>query len=653
MKAKLKPVRAKTADNPIFSRLHAIIILLMIVGTLGVYWQCHTFEFVRYDDGDYVLNNPNISSGLTPEAVKWAFSFDGYAANWHPLTWISHMTDVSLYGLAPGGHHVTSVAIHILSAILLFLALSKMTGAVWRSAFVAALFAIHPMHVESVAWVSERKDVLSTFFLMATLISYTFYTERPNGKRYLATLGLFVLGLMAKPMLVTLPIVLLLLDWWPLERASRGWKRLVVEKLPYFALVAASSAITMFVQHKGGAVQALATYPLSVRIDNALVAYASYIGKTIWPVNLAVFYPHPGISIPILKIIASAAVLAAISAGSVCLSRRRPYVGMGWLMFLVMLVPVIGIVQVGWQGMADRYTYVPVIGLFIAVTWGLADLADKLSSKVRTAAVTVPAIVVLAALLPTTHVQVASWKTNETLFRHALDSNMNNRLAAINLGCQFAEMGRYDEAAEMLGRAVKVYPLDSYQQCNYANALLETGQPGEAKKHYREAIKIRKDSDLAYSGLGRALYVSGDIKGARLACLEAIRLNSENPHAHNNYGMVLGKSGDIAGANKEFEAAIRIKPDFPEAYTNIGVLFVLQGRYDEAVGYYEKALQYNPKFVQAHNRLAEALYNTGDYARSWEEVHRVRELGGSPHPALIVELDKRIPDPAPRAAGER
>ncbi len=386
----------KSEDEAPIMRREILICLFLVLATLTVYWQVGNYEFVNFDDDKYIIENFHVQKGLTRDSVIWAFTAT-HVSNWHPLTWLSHMLDFQLYGLNPSGHHLTNVFFHLVNTLLLFLVLKLMTGALWRSGLVAALFAVHPLHVESVVWVAERKDVLSTLFWMLTLWAYLGYTKRPGVKRYLVILLAFALGLMAKPMLVTLPFVLLLLDYWPLKRIELGQSaiglpaasqpstiankpgaqafRLLLEKTPMFVLAAVSSVVTFIVQKSGGAVGALETYPFKIRMANALLSYVIYLKKMIWPQNLAVFYPHPGQSLPMWQAAGAGLLLVVVSIAVIRAGRRYPYLPVGWLWYVGTLVPVIGLVQVGDQAMADRYTYVSLIGLFIVVAWGVPDVA--------------------------------------------------------------------------------------------------------------------------------------------------------------------------------------------------------------------------------------------------------------------------------------
>ena len=437
-------------------RLEIVICLFLVSVSLLIYFQVTGFEFVTYDDESYITKNPYIKAGFTHESIVWAFT-SGYSANWHPLTWFSHMLDMELYGLNPMGHHWTNLQIHIINVVLLFLFLRCMTGAVWRSAFVAALFAVHPIHVESVAWVSERKDVLCAFFWILSMWAYVGYVRRPNKTRYLSLLILFALGLMSKPMIVTLPFTLLLLDFWPLYRFQsfiekrkinifQAFSALFREKIPLFILSTVSSFVTFFVQQHGGAVAPMNSFPLESRMANAIVSYINYIWKMIWPLNLAALYPlrewHPG------QVIIAGLLLLILTILAVWARKRWPYFFVGWLWYLGTMVPVIGLVQVGVQRMADRYTYIPFIGLFIVVAWGVGDISAKWSFRKYIRGLF--GGVVLFFLVIVAWLQTGTWKNGITLFTHTAQITNNNSIAYCGLGQAFDRHGKYDEAVKIL-----------------------------------------------------------------------------------------------------------------------------------------------------------------------------------------------------------
>ncbi|MBC8433220.1 MAG: tetratricopeptide repeat protein [Desulfobacterales bacterium] len=496
-----------------------LICLFLALATLAVYWQVQNHDFVNFDDDIYVTANRHVQEGLTPESIMWAFTTT-YAANWHPLTWISHMLDYEIYGLNPGGHHLTNLLLHLTNTLLLFIILGKMTGALWRSAFVAALFALHPLHVESVAWVSERKDVLSTFWGMLSLLAYHCYVKKPRLSSFFLIIVFFTLGLMAKPMLVTLPFVLLLLDYWPLKRyqcnadrqregedkrflASGDIFKLIWEKVPLFILVVISSILTFMAQSGMGAVRSLEVFSLKVRVANAFVSYVSYVVKAIWPVNLGVFYPHIGELLPWWQAVGSAVLIAAVCFWAVRMSKKHPYVLVGVLWYLGTLVPVIGLVQVGKQALADRYTYVPLIGIFIIVAWGVPEILPKWRRRKIWLAVLATAS--LTILMTLTWHQVRYWKNSIVLFEHSIRVAVNNYQPHWNLGVALAEEGRIDEAIN----------------------------------HYLEVLRMKPDHHKAHNNLGIAFIIKGDINGAVAHFQEALRIKPDHENARKNLKKIL------------------------------------------------------------------------------------------------------------------
>ncbi len=538
--------------------LKLLICFILFLGTAGAYKAVSRHEFVRYDDGDYMTQNPPVASGLSLKSIEWAFT-RFHSGNWHPLTWLSHMLDVQLWGLNAGGHHITNVLFHIANTVLVFFVFAHMTGSGWRSAFVAAIFAWHPLHVESVAWVSERKDVLSAFFWFLTIAAYLGYVSRPNVWRYLGVLGCYVAGLMSKPMVVTLPFVLLLLDYWPLQRAglARGergkWLLLVVEKIPFVVLAIASSVVTLLAQRKGGALIALDRLPFPVRLGNAFISYADYLLKAFWPVNLAVFYPMRD-SLPSWHLAGAVLLLLAATTLAVTTARRVPFLIVGWLWFLGSLVPVIGIVQVGDQAMADRYMYIPLIGLSIIIAWGIPLLVGSAlpAKQARPALVGVSGAVLVACLALTTR-QIKYWHDSLGLFQHALFVTKNNWFAHGNIAMSLGRSGdiggaiahyrellrikpasvealnnlawhlatsrddRYhndEEALRLAGRALELSPdpdpstLDTLAAALAANHLFE--EAVQRAEQARDLAAIREDTELASRISARlALYEQG------------------------------------------------------------------------------------------------------------------------------------------------
>jgi tetratricopeptide (TPR) repeat protein len=544
----------------------ALIVWLVFAPTLR-------YEFVNYDDENYVYQNTKITIGLSLAGIAWAFTHV-HARNWHPLTTMSHMLDCQLYGLKAGGHHFTNVLLHSIAVILLFLVLRQMTGALWRSAFVAAVFAIHPLRVESVAWVAERKDVLSAVFFMLTLSAYVCYVRKPSLDRYTAVALLFVLGLMSKPMLVTVPLVLLLVDYWPLRRFAEStsvksrakrlhwWdrqsisRRLIFEKIPLLALSAVSGVVTFLAQR-----QALARneeLPLFWRINNALVTCMTYVWQMIWPVKLAVFYPHPHNGLPHWEIILSVALLAAITASALALRKRHPYIVTGWLWYLVMLVPVIGLIQVGWQGHADRYTYLPQIGLYLLVSWAIAEVAASL--RIRRQVLAIVAVVVIAALSSRAWIQTSYWRDSETLWRHALAVTSNNDVAQDNLGIALFGRGQMKEAVAHWRKSLELHPDNANIINNLGMASAEEGRISEAIALWEKALALQRDNASAQSNLAWVLATSAEPAirdGAKAVQLaeQALQLSGgENPVIFRTLAAAYAESGRFSEA---IEAAQR------------------------------------------------------------------------------------------------
>ena len=536
--------------------------LFLIVATLAVYWQVGNHEFINFDDNVYVTENLHVQAGLTLKGVKWAFTTTD-VAYWHPVTWLSLMLDYELYGLSSRGYHLTNLLFHILSALLLFAVLKRMTGAHWQSAFVAALFALHPLNVESVAWVVERKNVLSAFFWMLTMWTYARYAERPQVSRYLLILIPFALGLMAKPMLVTLPFVLLLLDYWPLGRFQVGqsaektnsktrrsvnsgyqWSlafRLVLEKVPLLALSVSSIYLSSLSVQRLGVVVSTESAPMSLRIANALVSYVGYIGKMIWPHNLAVFYPPPDM-VPIWQAVVAALFLAFVSVLVIRTARHCPYLAVGWLWYIGTLVPVIGLVRAGlWPAMADRFAYVPLIGLFVMIAWGVADLAARW--RYQRLALSTSAGVVLLAFAICAWLQAGHWKNNFLLFKHTVNVTANNWVAHNIVGSALAEQGRLKEAMVHYSAALRIKPYYTQAHFNMGVALVRQGRLKEAISHYSEAVRIKPDFAEAYINLGIAYFGQGDVDKAISEFRCAISLAPRNSDAHYNLGIAYGSKG--------------------------------------------------------------------------------------------------------------
>ncbi len=620
-----------TPEKTSFNMRRDIMVYLFLVGaTLVVFWQVASHEFINFDDDRYVTENTHVQAGLSRESIIWAFTATD-VSNWHPLTWLSHMLDYQLYGMNPKGHHLTNVFFHLANTIFLFLILKWMTGALWRSTFVAALFALHPLHVESVAWVAERKDVLSTFFWILTIWTYLRYVERPAFNRYLLILFSLTLGLMAKPMLVTLPFVLLLLDYWPLDRFQLSQSgsahpikkqaslcatklraenfRLFGEKVPLFALAAISSIVTFLVQRSGGSVGGWDLYPVKIRIANALISYVSYIGKMIWPQNLAIFYPHPGQSLQLWQAAGAGLLLGLISMAVLRVARRHPYLAVGWFWYLGTLVPVIGLVQMGAQAMADRYTYVPLIGLFIMIAWGIPHLVMRF--RYRRIFLASVAGTVLAASLILTWTQLYHWKNTATLFQQALKVTENNYLAYNNLGNVLARQGKVKQAIAHYVKALQINPNFPSAHNNLGYALSRQGKMDEAIAHYVKALQINPNFSKAHNNLGNALARQGKNQEAIAHYTKALQIKPDFAGAHNNLGNVLEGQGKSKEAVFHFSRALELKPDFVEAHFNLGNALARQGKMDQAQAHFIRALELKPTFAEAHNSLGVILARKG------------------------------------------
>lgn len=518
----------------------ACVCICLALLTWGVFAQTLRYDFVNYDDPSYVYQNTRITSGFSLSNIVWAFTHV-HSGNWHPLTTITHMLDCQLYGLKAGWHHFTNVLLHTIAVVLLFLALQRMTGAIWQSACVAAMFGIHPLHVESVAWIAERKDVLSAVFFMLTLLAYFHYARAPSTRRYLIVALGVALGLMSKPMLVTLPFVLLLLDYWPLGRitgqksdATRQLLQVVIEKIPLIVLSAVSSVVTFLAQR--GAIGWTEQLPIMARLSNAVVTYVVYIGQMLWPAKLAVFYPHPENHLSMWVIFLAMLVLVGLTAAAFILRKRAPYLITGWLWYLGMLVPVIGLVQVGWQGHADRYTYLPQIGLYIAVTWAIGDLT--VSWRFQRMVLGAAGAFLLGVLSWRAWLQTSYWRDSETLFTHALAVTSNNDVALNNLGIIFLDKGQLDEAISKLQAAIALRPDNGPAHDNLAKALLQKGQLAEAMVHYRKFLEIEPENVEARNTLGTALIQKGRVSEAIAQWQEALAIQPNNGNAASNLAWV-------------------------------------------------------------------------------------------------------------------
>jgi len=574
--------------------------MLLVLAVIGVYGQVGTFDFISYDDGIYVFDNPDVNSGINAHSIIWSFRFEAKDNTyWHPLTWLSHILDVELYGLNPAGHHLTNVFFHLVNTLLLFFAFKWMTGAFWRSFFLAALFAIHPINVESVAWVSERKNVLSTFFWMLTMLGYIYYTKRPHVLRYLMVVLAFASGLLAKPMLVTLPFVFLLMDFWPLKRigfSSRGdaynehryfWN-LVLEKVPLLVL----SGISVYLSSKSvqgmGNVVSLELAPMKLRIANAVTAYVKYLVKLIWPQDMTIFYPYPKV-IPLWQVVVSLLVLIGITFFVVATIKKRPYLGVGWFWYLGTLIPVSGLIQAGlWPALADRWAYVPFIGLYIMIAWGVYDPIIRWRIKMIWPFLGVAATLII--FMAGAWGQVRYWRNSETLFKHALEVVGDHWLFHSSLGNEFSIQGKIDEAIH----------------------------------HYRLALKAPHDNpEGGYYNLASALASKkGKLDEAIYYYSEALRVNPNFTAAHINLGDVLTKKGQPDDAIRHYLEALRIDPKSYQAFFNLGNALLTQGKTDEAIRHFSSALRLNSSFAQAHNSLGLALLRKGQTVKKGADGRR-------------------------------
>lgn len=559
--------------------------------TWAVFGQTLQYDFVNYDDPSYVYQNARITGGINLANVTWAFTHI-HSENWHPLTTITHMLDCQLHGLNAGWHHFTNVLLHSIAVVLLFLALQQMTDALWRSAFVSAVFALHPLHVESVAWIAERKDVLSAVFFTLTLLAYSYYTRAPSISRYLMVGLAVVLGLMSKPMLVTLPFVLLLLDYWPLGRfqayrsnTGRHELQLILEKIPLIVLSAVSSIVTFLAQQ--GAIGWTEQLPVSERISNAIVAYVVYIRQMLWPAGLAVFYPHPENRLATWEISLALMILGGITAAACVLRKKAPYFVTGWFWYLGMLVPVIGLLQVGWQGHADRYTYLPQIGLYIAVTWVVTGLTC--SWRLQRLALGAAALFIVGALSYRAWLQASYWRDSETLFTHTLAVTSNNDVALNNLGIIFLDKGQLDDAISKLQAAIDLRPENAPAHDNLAKALLKKGQVAEAMVHYRKFLELEPANVEARNTLGTALIQQGHVKEAIDQWHNALATQPENGNAASNLAWVFAtcphdSMRDGPRAVELGERALRISGGkIPMIYKVLAAAYAENGRFVDAV----------------------------------------------------------------------
>ncbi len=652
--------RGQTPASPAW--LRPVLAVLIAGATLSALWPLVHHPFTGFDDPEYISDNPHLSGGLTPATLRWAFT-TGMASNWHPLTWLSHVCDVSVFNLQPGGQHLVNLLLHAASAVLLFLFLSRSTGFLWRSAFVAALFALHPLHVESVAWLSERKDVLSGFFFMLTLLAYHRYVlaaASPKSKAaarprssclawFIATLLLYACGLMSKPMLVTLPFLLLLLDLWPLGRApgralspqtdssspqltSLGFPRLLLEKAPFFLLAILSCIITVRVQTQGGTVASWHDFALPGRLANAVASYWKYLAKTLWPTNLSIFYPHPALTHtqwPAWQTAAATLALAGVCGLALAQLRLRPWLALGWFWFLGMLVPVIGIIQTGSQAFADRYTYLPLIGIFIICSWFLDELLLALRARWRSD-LRIPAGAFGLALLCLCGVaarrQVDLWRDDLTLFGHAIEVDEKNPPAHSVLANAFARAGKFGLARGHCLAALQADPTTTAAWHTLGDVDLATGKPDAAVEDYRRALEIRPDSAYTWFRLGAALEVLGRTNEAVDSYASALRLRPDLVAAHNNLAILLWGQGKQPEALAHFAAAAQLSPRAADKHYNYGKALAEAGRLPEASAELAAALTLQPAYFDALETLGGVLALQRQYLDAGERFQQAARL---------------------------
>ena len=627
-----------------------IVYIVLTVATLAAFWQVNQHDFISLDDPVYVTENSNIQSGITLDGLRWAFGTT-YAEFWHPLTWLSLMFDYQLHGLNAGGYHLTNLILHIMSTLLLFWLFNRMTGAIWRSAFVAALFALHPLHVESVAWIAERKDVLSAFFWMLTLCLYVYYTEKPVIRRYLLVLLCFACGLMSKSMVVTLPIVMILLDFWPLGRlhSQKIWINLpdvvpvstnhgrqktklkkgalkknisppkdqklsetkvagiiplwqLLEKMPFFILSAVFAIITLYAQHKPYAKE----FSLGSRIANAPVSFVTYLAQTFWPHDLAVFYPFSD-QLPVWQVMGAVLLILVISVAVIVMVNRLPYLFVGWLWYAITLLPVIGIVQVGKHAMADRYTYLPLIGIGIMLAWGIPFLIKR--EEIRKIILFPAGVVSIVILSFLTWEQCGYWKNSITLYERALKVTENNDLAHYNLADALDKQGKVEEAIVHYREAIAINPYHDRAHCNLGVVLVTQGKSEEAIAHYHAALKIRPDDDDVHYNLAKALKEQGKLEEAIVHYRETLRINPYYIKAHNNLAIILYDQNKHDEAIYHFRQSLQIKPNNPDTHFNLGIALALgnKGNLNEAIEHFREAIYLNPNYEEARRALKLAI----------------------------------------------
>jgi protein O-mannosyl-transferase len=646
----MKMIATNLKDKPSFKRVDLFICIIIIMATLCVYSQVKKYDFVGFDDNEYVYENAHVKTGLTLKNILWAFTAF-HSNNWHPLTWISHMMDCQVFGLNPGLHHLMNLFFHIVNSLLLYFVFKQMTGEQWKCGFMAAVFALHPLHVESVAWISERKDVLTAFFWLLAMWSYFRYSKRPCLATYAWVFIFFLLGLLSKPMIITLPFVLMLMDYWPLDRfdnqAIAGFNirkklfLLVLEKIPLLILVPVSSLLTFYAQKQGGIVKSLDIFPLNVRIANAIVSYALYIIKIIYPVKMAFLYPHHGMP-SWLNIGAALILISTICYLSIRYYKKYPYVIVGWLWYLGTLVPVIGIVQVGMQSMADRYTYIPSIGLLLIVAWGVPEALAKWRYKEIWLAAAVFTVIAISGVIAWK--QTGYWKNSLSMLEHTIRVTSKNYIALDTLGVVLLRHGRTDEAINYHLQAQKIYPNNPYSHFSLGVSYFVQGKIRESIDQYLEAIKIEPEYYQAHTNLGAAYFTLGNTEKAVTHYLNAITINPEYVEAYINLGLAYDKLGRFDDAVKQCKQAFRVDPDNINAHFLLANILEKIGNIDEAICHYSEIAKINPGLLDVQYRLGVALYRQGRTAEAIQhylEVLKKNPDSAETHNSLGTALYKQ------------
>lgn len=619
-------------------RFEFVVCLILALAVAAIYGQTMNHEFINFDDDVYIYENPYIKDGLTKKNIKWAFT-DAYGGNWHPLTWISHMIDIQVFGKNPGAHHLVNACLHLVNGCLLFFILRRATGCLWKSAFVAAFFVVHPLRVESVAWAAERKDVLSAFFGFLTIFVYLLYVEKPRLTRYLCVVFLFALGLLAKPMLVTLPILLMALDYWPFQRlffnenntaSFTNFLNQIFEKVPLLVLVGVSCWLTIRAQSMGSSIKSFEEFPLWVRFFNAFESYFLYIEKFIWPQDLILFYSYQKELITWLGGLTALFFLVALTGLFFYIKDRFPFALMGWFWFLISLIPVIGLVQVGHQSLADRYTYIPSIGITVLVVWGFDSFIEKRSKKLGVAL----GSVIFIILSYSAWVQSSKWKNNETIYRYVLEIDADNKLALHNYAAdinqkakELAREENYEEAYIKWGQAIKMDPQYVALKVNLGNALASQGKLRKAEEQYRLAIKIQPEDALTLANLGSVLIRKGKINQALEEIDHALRLKPDFLEALIFKAGALTLKKNYFGAIDQYKRALDLDSNQPEIYNNLGGILLSVGKTSEAINAFQNAIKWSPRQPGFIFNLGRGYWVAGkkkEAIRIWENVLKLK-----------------------------